>query len=100
MATHAPRGNCSSTRSSALKFPPATGYGLVRWGSSIQWTGCSVLDMMSMIWVGRRESKRGRCDPGQSGPFFQEEGSMATKTPNVNDRRVQRTRRLLHEAFI
>jgi AcrR family transcriptional regulator len=25
---------------------------------------------------------------------------MATKTPNVNDRRVQRTRRLLHEAFI
>jgi AcrR family transcriptional regulator len=25
---------------------------------------------------------------------------MAAKTPNVNDRRVQRTRRLLHEAFI
>jgi len=25
---------------------------------------------------------------------------MGTRTPNVNDRRVQRTRRLLHEAFI
>jgi len=25
---------------------------------------------------------------------------MGTKTPNMNDRRVQRTRRLLHEAFI
>jgi hypothetical protein len=25
MATHAPRGSCSSTRSSALKSPPATG---------------------------------------------------------------------------
>src|SRR5262249_3231659 len=46
------------------------------------------------------EKQEWSCDPGQSGPFFQEVGSMGIKTPNVNDRRVQRTHRMLHQAFI
>jgi AcrR family transcriptional regulator len=53
-----------------------------------------------MISAWGAEKQEGSCDAGQSGPFFQEEGSVGTRTPNVSDRRVQRTRRLLHEAFI
>src|SRR5262245_12636405 len=56
--------------------------------------------MMSMIWAWHRESKRARAIRDRAAHFSRNQGSMGTRTPNVHDRRVQRTRRLLHEALI